>query len=129
MGHALKTVWVIVFCTLSFCVQAEGGLRKFEDIIESGQLRIGVALYTPWTMRSKNGDLIGSEIDIAYRLAADMGVTAKLGVYEWERRGSKAVSDASTHRLKKASMQRRRCTEFHHKTLQVLLWTLCNLQF
>jgi polar amino acid transport system substrate-binding protein len=39
-----------------------------------GVLRVGVATYVPWVMHSKSGELIGFEIDVANRLAADLGV-------------------------------------------------------
>lgn len=48
------------------------------DAIErSGRLRVGVYESVPWTMRNKNGDLIGFEIDVANKLAKDLGVKAE----------------------------------------------------
>jgi polar amino acid transport system substrate-binding protein len=42
-----------------------------------GVLRVGVSTFVPWAMTSKNGELIGFEIDLAKRLADDLGVTAE----------------------------------------------------
>ena len=58
--------------------------RSFEQILESGELRAGVALFAPWTLRGKDQELIGSEIDMGRRLAQDMGLEVKFEVYEWE---------------------------------------------
>ena len=45
-----------------------------EKIKERGIMRIGHSSFIPWAMRDKKGDLIGFEIDVAKRLAKDMGV-------------------------------------------------------
>ena len=85
MNHVLKAFFIIVLCSLSASLYADNALRTFEDIIESKELRVGTSLFTPWAMRGKDGSLIGSEVDIAHRLAADMGLTAKLSVYDWDQ--------------------------------------------
>jgi polar amino acid transport system substrate-binding protein len=43
-------------------------------IKKSGKLRVGVAEIVPWAMRDKNGELIGFSIDVAKKLARDLGV-------------------------------------------------------
>ena len=55
--------------------------RKSVDMLEmierSGKLRVGVYESVPWTMRDKEGRLIGFEIDVAKKLAQDLGVVAE----------------------------------------------------
>ncbi|MGA8038111.1 MAG: transporter substrate-binding domain-containing protein [Candidatus Acidiferrales bacterium] len=43
-------------------------------IEKAGVLRVGVALIIPWAMHDKDGNLIGFEIDVAKKLARDLGV-------------------------------------------------------
>lgn len=45
-----------------------------DDVKSRGVLRAGCATFVPWAMRDKQGALIGFEIDVATRLAADLGV-------------------------------------------------------
>jgi polar amino acid transport system substrate-binding protein len=45
-----------------------------ETIKKRGKLRAGVATFVPWVMRSKDGELIGFEIDVAKKIADDMDV-------------------------------------------------------
>jgi polar amino acid transport system substrate-binding protein len=59
--------------------------RNFQAIVDSGELRVGVAIFPPWVMRAKDGQLIGSEIDMAHRLAKDMGLSAQLAEYEFNQ--------------------------------------------
>ncbi len=59
--------------------------RNFQTIIDSGELRVGVAIFPPWVMRAKDGELVGSEIDMSRRLAADMGLSPRLSLFEWEQ--------------------------------------------
>lgn len=42
-----------------------------------GELRVGVSLFVPWSIRKKDGDLAGYEIDVAEKMAEDMGVKVK----------------------------------------------------
>jgi polar amino acid transport system substrate-binding protein len=45
-----------------------------EDVQKRGTLRVGMATFVPWAMRDKEGNLIGFEIDVANKVAADMDV-------------------------------------------------------
>jgi len=55
-----------------------------DDILERKTMRVGVAEFVPWTMRAESGDLIGNEIDVARKIAEDMGVEAAFRVYDWD---------------------------------------------
>lgn len=55
-----------------------------DDVIDRGTLRVGVSLFSPWTMRSVSGDLVGYEIDQGEQIAADIGVEVEFKVYVWE---------------------------------------------
>ena len=56
-----------------------------DDILDRGSIRVGVAEFAPWTIRTKSGKLIGFEIDVARKIASDMGVKPEITVYEWEK--------------------------------------------
>ncbi len=47
-------------------------------IRRSNRLNVGVASYVPWAMHDKSGKLIGFEIDVAQKLADDLGVELNL---------------------------------------------------
>ncbi len=55
-----------------------------EVIKKRGSLKVGLSTFTPWAMRDKNGQLIGYEIDVARRLAEDMGVKAEFVPTAWD---------------------------------------------
>lgn len=55
-----------------------------DDILARGSLRVGVAEFTPWTIRTRSGELVGFDIDVAEKVAADMGVSPDIRVYEWQ---------------------------------------------
>lgn len=55
-----------------------------DDILKRGTLNVGVSLFTPWTQKDGTGQLSGFEIDVANRLAEDMGVKVEYKVYAWE---------------------------------------------
>jgi polar amino acid transport system substrate-binding protein len=56
-----------------------------DEILDRGTIRVGVAEFVPWTIRTKSGELIGFEIDVAKKIASDIGVKAEFKVYEWEK--------------------------------------------
>jgi polar amino acid transport system substrate-binding protein len=60
--------------------QAEGLL---ETIQKRGKLMVGMSTFVPWAMRDKSGNLIGFEIDVATKLAADMGVQVEFVPTAW----------------------------------------------
>lgn len=55
-----------------------------ESIKESGVIKIGLSLFNPWSMRDKKGDLIGFELDVGRKLAADMGVEVEFIPTAWD---------------------------------------------
>ena len=54
-----------------------------EGVLKKGTLRVGVSLFTPWTLK-KDGKLVGFEIDVANQLAKDLGVQLELKEFDWE---------------------------------------------
>lgn len=54
-----------------------------EEIKQRGVMRVGVSTFVPWVMRSKQGDLVGFEIDVAKKLAEDMGVEVEFVPTAW----------------------------------------------
>lgn len=54
-----------------------------DEIVERGTLRVGMSTFVPWAMQSKEGELIGFEIDVARRLAEDMGVEVEFVPTQW----------------------------------------------
>jgi polar amino acid transport system substrate-binding protein len=53
---------------------ARAATSVIDDIKSRGTLRAGLSTFVPWAMRDKQGNLIGYELDVAKRLAADLGV-------------------------------------------------------
>jgi polar amino acid transport system substrate-binding protein len=68
---------VILVCPL--VTQAD----VLEDVLNRGKLKVGVALFTPWAMKDASGKMIGFEIDVANKLAKEMGVELEHKVYGW----------------------------------------------
>jgi len=56
---------------------------NIEQILKRGVLRVGMDIFQPWAMKDKNGALIGFEIDVASRLAKDMGVKIEFVPTAW----------------------------------------------
>ena len=54
-----------------------------EKVLQKGVLKVGMSTFVPWAMKAKTGKLIGFEIDVARRLAKDMGVDIKFVPTKW----------------------------------------------
>ena len=54
-----------------------------ETVLKRGSLRVGMDTFVPWAMKDKTGQLIGFEIDVATRLAEDMGVKVEFVPTKW----------------------------------------------
>lgn len=54
-----------------------------EEVVQRGTLRVGMSTFVPWAMRDKKGELIGFEIDVAKKIAKDMGVEIEFVPTAW----------------------------------------------
>jgi polar amino acid transport system substrate-binding protein len=54
-----------------------------EQVMKRGVLRVGMDTFEPWAMKDKKGNFIGFEIDVATRLAEDMGVEVEFVPTKW----------------------------------------------
>lgn len=54
-----------------------------EQILKRGTLKVGMSTFVPWAMKDKTGKLVGFEIDVATRLAEDMGVKVQFVPTKW----------------------------------------------
>lgn len=52
--------------------------NQLDRIRRSGTLRVGISNSLPWAMPDGNGELVGFEVDVARRLAEDLGVALTL---------------------------------------------------
>lgn len=79
-------VFVLVFATSLFAQdigQKLAAESTIEQVIKRGVLRVGMSTFVPWAMKDKTGKLIGFEIDVAERLAKDMGVKIEFVPTQW----------------------------------------------
>ena len=56
--------------------------RTLQQIRNSGELRVAIALASPWAMRDRDDEFLGYEIDIAQALAADIGTEVRFVLYD-----------------------------------------------
>ena len=66
-------------CLVPVVVHAD----RLEEILDRQQIRVGVSLITPWAIEGKDGALTGFEIQVAKKVARDMGVEPEFKVYAW----------------------------------------------
>ncbi len=89
----IKTCWVLlcVLCLLLTAAPVSAGKMQrqlvqestVEQVLKRGVLRVGMDTFVPWAMKDKTGNLIGFEIDVATRLAKDMGVKVQFVPTKW----------------------------------------------
>ncbi len=90
-ARLLAAVLALALTALALtAVQAQNARQELsaESVIETikrrGAIKIGLSLFMPWTMRDRNGELIGFEIEVGRRLAEDMGVEAEFIPTAWD---------------------------------------------
>ena len=54
-----------------------------EEVQDRGTLRVALGLFEPWSACDADGELIGFEIDVATKVAADMGVELEFARTNW----------------------------------------------
>ena len=60
------------------------GESTLEQVLKRKTLRVGMSTFVPWAMKDKTGKLVGFEIDVATRLAEDMGVKVEFVPTSWD---------------------------------------------
>ncbi|WP_319544093.1 transporter substrate-binding domain-containing protein [uncultured Pseudodesulfovibrio sp.] len=58
-------------------------VSQLDTILKRGVIKVGFDTFKPWAMKDKNGNYIGFEIEVAKRLAADMGVDIEFVPTKW----------------------------------------------
>lgn len=56
---------------------------QLDTILKRGTIKVGFDTFKPWAMKNKNGDYIGFEIEVAKKLAEDMGVKVEFVPTKW----------------------------------------------
>ena len=86
----LKVAMVVVLVAGMTGVAFAGDVRKgliqestLEQVLKRGTLRVGFSTFVPWAMKDKTGKFVGFEIDVATRLAKDMGVEVEFVNTKW----------------------------------------------
>ena len=85
-----------ILCCFSLLIGNAGAAEKtaaaktepppvFSQILAAHKLRVGTFLTIPNAMRSQDGKLTGADIDVAARLARDMGVDVDIKTYAWDQ--------------------------------------------
>ncbi len=81
-------ILVMIVCAAAWVMAAS--LREdltnqstIEQVLQRGVLRVGMSTFVPWAVKDKTGNLIGFEIDVAKRLAQDMGVKVEFVPTKW----------------------------------------------
>jgi polar amino acid transport system substrate-binding protein len=59
------------------------GEAMLEQVMKRGVLRVGMSTFVPWAIQDKSGNFVGFEIDVANRLAQDMGVKTEFIPTKW----------------------------------------------
>jgi polar amino acid transport system substrate-binding protein len=85
----IKTLAYLSVLSLFSLVWVGGSLADQQEestldkALKRGVLRVGMSTFVPWAMKDKKGNLIGFEIDVATRLAKDMGIKAEFVPTKW----------------------------------------------
>ena len=70
------------------CEQGARQQTSSESVIEiikrRGALKVGISTFVPWAMRDRTGEMVGFEIDVARKLASDMGVAVEFVPTAWD---------------------------------------------
>lgn len=92
----LSLLWVAVACVALSCSalavagpvaspgnEVKGGQGAIAQAVARGTLRVGMSSFVPWAMQDKASKYIGFEVDVATRLASDLGLKLELVPTRW----------------------------------------------
>ncbi|WP_223144614.1 transporter substrate-binding domain-containing protein [Deferribacter autotrophicus] len=73
----------LILLLFSFAANLSASEGTLDKILKRGVLKVGMSTFVPWAMYDKKGRLVGFEIDVAKRLAKDMGVKVQFVPTKW----------------------------------------------
>jgi len=86
----LLLVVSLLLTAIAGCGQPSGdtasqaaGVGLIDEVLKAGKLRVGLDFFVPWVAKDKEGNLIGFEVDVATKVAEDMGVQVEFVPTEW----------------------------------------------
>src|SRR6202035_4290812 len=74
LGVASAAIMILGLTASGALAQQADQPKLIEQIKKRGKINVGMSTFVPWAMRDKQGTWIGFEIDVAKKLATDMGV-------------------------------------------------------
>jgi polar amino acid transport system substrate-binding protein len=75
---------VIALCLITCLTAPAWAESTIDQVLKRGVLKVGMSTFVPWAMNDKNGQLVGFEIDVAKRLAEDLGVKVEFVPTKWD---------------------------------------------
>jgi polar amino acid transport system substrate-binding protein len=77
-------VGLLATCSQAPKEQAQAAQENLIDrIVKRGVLKVGLDIFVPWSFKDKDGNMVGFEVDVARKLADDMGVDVEFVPTEW----------------------------------------------
>lgn len=83
LALVLMTIFMILPAGAESVRQNLVAESTLEQIIDKNTLRVGFSTFVPWAMKDKKGGYTGFEIEVAQKLAADMGVEITFVPTKW----------------------------------------------
>lgn len=74
----MKKFWLLLLLIFLATSASAADKSMVDKVVDRGAMRVGIASFVPWAMQDKNGEYIGFEVDVARRLAKDLGVDLQL---------------------------------------------------
>ena len=84
--HALRLIIALMALTVApylACAETVKPGSMLNAVKQRGTLRVGFSTFVPWAMQDKDGKFVGFEIDVATRLAQDLGVKVEFIPTKW----------------------------------------------
>jgi len=86
--NVIKRTFLTAAAALLATAWAPAALAQQDNLVETikqrGKLMVGFSSFVPWAMRDKQGQWVGFEVDVATKLAKDMGVQIELVPTAWD---------------------------------------------
>ena len=85
MNLSHRTCLLLMAVVGSFAgLPSDADARTLQQVLNSGDIRVGVVIAEPWVLRAGDGELDGFEIAVARQLAADLEVEPEFLIYRFD---------------------------------------------
>ena len=87
IGSVIFLLFLLITCKTpqqNDVISVSVNQSTLEEIKKRNSIKVGLGIFVPWAMKDKQGKLVGFEVDVAEKIAEDIGIKIEIIPTNWD---------------------------------------------